>query len=291
MILTCTRDEGGNIALISLYVDDLIIIAIALKLIEEIKTQLSQVFEMKDLCELHYCLGHEIWKESGKTIITQSKYAKTILERFHMFECKPMSIPLEQNAKLYGDDGSKEVNGILYHQLVGTSNYLTTTRPDIAYSVSVLSQFMAKPCESYWKAKKKVLRYLNGELFFCILYIDESDVELVVFSDSDWAGNSDDRRSTYGYAFNLGAAIVSWSSKCDNQSSMKLENNPIYHARTKHIEVQHHFVRGKIQSNEIHLVYCNTNGIVADIFTKCLGKMNFEICRQQLGIFENPFLH
>jgi hypothetical protein len=74
-----------------------------------------------------------------------------------MSECKAMSTPLEQNAKLYSEDGTKEADGTLYRQLVGSLNYLTTTRPDIAYSVSILSQFMAKPSESHWKAAKKVL--------------------------------------------------------------------------------------------------------------------------------------
>ena len=79
--------------------------------------------------------------------------------------------------------------------------------------------------------------------------------------------------------------------KCDNQSSIKLAYNPIYHARTKHIEIQHHFVREKIQSKEIDLIYCNTTDNVADIFTKPLGKINFEKCRKQLSVVENLFLH
>ena len=79
--------------------------------------------------------------------------------------------------------------------------------------------------------------------------------------------------------------------KCDNQSSIKLAHNPIYHVRTKHIEIQHHFVREKIQEKEIDLTYCNTIENVADIFTKPLGKMSFEVCRKQLGVVKNPFLH
>ena len=79
--------------------------------------------------------------------------------------------------------------------------------------------------------------------------------------------------------------------KCDNQSSIKLAHNPTYHARTKHIEIQHHFVREKIQSNEIDLIYCNTIDNVGHIFTKPLGKKNFEECRKPLGVVENPFLH
>ena len=79
--------------------------------------------------------------------------------------------------------------------------------------------------------------------------------------------------------------------KCDNQSSIKLAYNPIYQARTKHIEIQHHFVREKIQEKEIDLTYCKTTDNVADIFTKPLRKMSFEVCRKQLGVVENQFLH
>ena len=78
---------------------------------------------------------------------------------------------------------------------------------------------------------------------------------------------------------------------CDNQSSIKLANNPMYHARTKHIEIQHHFIREKIQSKEIDLIYCNTDENMADIFTKPLGKAKFEVFREMLGVVENPFLH
>ena len=101
----------------------------------------------------------------------------------------------------------------MYRQMVGSLNYLTTTRPDISYYVSVLSQFMAKPHESHWNAAKVVLRYLKGTLDYGIKYTDASDVELTGYSDSDWAGNLDDRRSTTGYAFNIGSGVVSWSSK------------------------------------------------------------------------------
>jgi hypothetical protein len=88
--------------------------------------------------------------------------------------------------------------------MVGSLNYLTTTRPSISYSVSVLSQFMAKPHESHWNAAKEVLRYLKGTLDYGIKYTNASDVELTGYSDSDWAGNPDDRRSTTGYVFGIG---------------------------------------------------------------------------------------
>jgi hypothetical protein len=330
------KDEKEHIVLISLYVDDLIITGNASKLIDEIKKQLSQVFEMKDLGELHYCLGLEVWKENGVTLVTQSKYTRELLQRFDMNGCKVMSTPLEQNVKLCSDDETKELDGTLYRQLVESLNYLTTTRPNIAYSVSILSRFMAKPHDNHWKAAKRVLRYLKGTIDFGIKYTDEFDVMLARYSDSDWARNLSDRKSTTGYAFRIGSGVVSWSSKkqttvslstteaeykalcsttceavwmrriledmgeeqkaptvinCDNQSSIKLANNPMYHARTKHIEIQHHFVRKKIQSKEIDLIYCNTDENMANIFIKPLGKAKFEICRDLLGVVENPFLH
>ena len=104
---------------------------------------------MKDLGEIHHCLGLEIWREGSKTMITQSKYTREIMERFNTSESKSVSTPLEQNVKLSSVDETKEANGIMYCQLVGSLNYITTTRPDIAYSVSILSQFMAKPLESH----------------------------------------------------------------------------------------------------------------------------------------------
>eukprot|EP00253_Pinus_taeda_P023259 PITA_23259 len=166
-------DRNGDIVLLSIYVDDLIIKGSADKLITDIKMKLLQEFEMKDL----------------------------------------VSTPLEQNIKLRSDDGTKEVNGTMYRQLVGSLNYLTTTRPDISYVVSILSQFMAKPDESHWIAAKRVLRYVKGTINFGIEYTNACNVEVTGHSDSDWAGNPDDKKSTTGYVFNIGSRAISWSSK------------------------------------------------------------------------------
>ena len=113
-------DEHGYIVLISLYVDDLIITRNAEKLIDEIKEQMSQVFEMKDLGELHYCLGLEVWRNAGQTFVCQSKYVKDILKIFQMDRCKSSIVPMQHNVKLSCDDGSKEVNGTMYRQMVGS---------------------------------------------------------------------------------------------------------------------------------------------------------------------------
>jgi hypothetical protein len=326
------NDEHGQVILISLYVDDLIITGSSIELIDAIKTTLSQAFKMKDLGKMHYCLGIEVWKQNGKTLITQSKYTKKLIQKFNMQDCKAAYTPLEQNFKFSCDSDTSEVNGTLYRQMVGSLNYLTTTRPNISYFVSILSQFMANPLEVHWNATKRVLRYLQGNISFGIEYTNHLNVELTGYSDSDWVGDPDDRKSTTSYAFSIGSGVVSWSSKkqptislssteaeykalcsatceaiwlrriledvgqkqegptsikCDNQSTIKLASNPIYHARSKHIETQHYFVREKIQSQEIEINYCNTNDNVADIFTKSLGKIKFVTFREMLGVKQN----
>lgn len=100
--------------MISLYVDDMIITGNANSLIKEIKQQMSQEFEMKDLGDLHYCLELEVWKDSGQTFLTQGKYARNLLERFRMEQCKTTATPLQQNLKLSSDDGTKQVDATLY---------------------------------------------------------------------------------------------------------------------------------------------------------------------------------
>ena len=120
---------------------------------------------------------------------------------------------MDQNVKLYNSDGYKENDGTLYCQLLRSLNYLTTTRPDLSYFVSILSQFLAKPCETHWKVAKQVLRYLKGTVNYGILCTDVSDVQSVGYCDSDWEGNPNDRKSTFGYAFNIGSGVITWSSK------------------------------------------------------------------------------
>ena len=96
---------------------------------------------------------------------------------------------------------------------MGSLNYLTTTRPDPSYYVSILSQFLTKPCETHWNAAKQVLRYLKGTINYGLLYTDVSNVQLAGYSNADWARNPDDRKSTSGDAFNIGSRVISWSSK------------------------------------------------------------------------------
>ena len=99
---------------------------------------------MKHLGELRYCLGLEIWRDLGQTFLSQAKNVKGLLEKFRMDQCKFSPVPLQPNIRLQCEDGSKAADATLYRQLVGSLIYLTTTRPNLAYAVNVLSQFMSK---------------------------------------------------------------------------------------------------------------------------------------------------
>ena len=168
---------------------------------------------MKDLGEMHYYLSIELWKEDGKNLITQSKYINELIIRFNMSECNLVSTPFKQNVKLFNYDDTKEVNVTLYQQLVGSLNYLTTKRSDISYSISILSQFMAKPHENHWKVVKRFIRYLTRIVDFGIEYNNHLNVELTCYSYSNWEGDLDDIKPAAEYAFSIGSRIMSWSTK------------------------------------------------------------------------------
>jgi hypothetical protein len=105
------------------------------------------------------------------------------------------------------------VDNTLYRKLVGSLLYLTHSRPDLSYAVGIVSRFMQEPHELHWKAAKCILRYVQGTITFGIHYAIESTLDLIGFTDSDWAGDSIDRKSTSGYSLSLGSRPICWSSK------------------------------------------------------------------------------
>ncbi|KAJ0795409.1 putative RNA-directed DNA polymerase [Helianthus annuus] len=198
---------------ICLYVDDLIIASDSLKMINQFKCSMKKEFEMTDLGNLHYFLGMEVKQENGNIMLSQRKYAENLLERFNMKHCKSISTPMEYGEKLSKEDLEEDVNENLYRSLVGSLMYLTNTRPDIMYAVSKISRFMERPKRSHWEAGKRILRYIQGTLNDGIIYSKGSQGKLIGFSDSDYAGNVDDSKSTSGYVFHLGSGAIAWQSK------------------------------------------------------------------------------
>jgi hypothetical protein len=271
------------------YVDDIILTGNHEGTMNRLIDKLKHDFAMKDLGPLGYFLGIQATKDSGGLHLRQSKYVLDLLNRTHMAESKPYRAPCAAGSKMSKYDGEPLSDPAAYRHIVGALQYVTLTRPDIAYSINQLCQHMHAPTTTHLTAAKRVLRYLKGTLNSG-LYVCKGPITLTAFCDADWAGNPDDRRSTTGYGVFLGPNLISWSAKkqhivsrssteaeyrslslttaelfwlrmllkelqislpsppviwCDNSSALALASNPVFHARTKHIEVDVHFIRGE----------------------------------------------
>ncbi|XP_066373702.1 uncharacterized mitochondrial protein AtMg00810-like [Miscanthus floridulus] len=207
---------------------------------------LHREFSMKDLGELHHFLGMQVQRTASGLFLSQHRYMLDILEHAGMADCKSCATPVDINPKLSAD-GDPIFDATDYRSLAGALQYLTFTRPDIAYAVQQVCLHMHDPREPHLAALKRILRYVRGTLDLGLHIHASSQSDLVVYSDVDWAGCPDTRKSTSGYAVFPGDNLVSWSSKRQNTvscSSTKAEYRVVAnaHQRTKHIEIDLHFV-------------------------------------------------
>eukprot|EP00253_Pinus_taeda_P009050 PITA_09050 len=177
--------------------------------IASIKKELGKSFKMIDLGYVHYYLGIEVTQHPKSIFLSQKKYIGDLLNRFGMTECNPLTTPIEQNLKLTSIEGKEFEDATKYRQLVGSLNYLTTTRPDISFVVGILSRFMQKPCEGHWSTAKRVLRYFKGTQDFGIKYTQVDDFSLIGYSNSDFDGDKETGVSTSRYAMSLGSGAIS----------------------------------------------------------------------------------
>ena len=175
---------------------------------------------MKDLDKISYFLGIEFEMESGKLTMCQSRYISKILDRFGMHDCKPRSTPCEMNPSHKINDESEpldEFNLKRYRQIVGSLIYImTSTRPDIAYTVTKLSQFMSCATQYHMTMTKHLLRYLKSTIDDKLIFTkSDKPLEIVGFSDSDWAGSIEDRKSITGYSFRMcdNGPLISWRAQ------------------------------------------------------------------------------
>lgn len=245
--------NDGKLSLISLYVDDLAIASDSTEEIAEIKENLMKKFKMTDDGEIDYILGMEIRRDRSKKEIYISSRNKIdeILKDFNMATCIPASTPMDCVTISAADcptPNSEEWNhmqSVPYRSCVGRLTHLMrTTRPDLAFSVSVVNRYLHNPGQRHWNAVKRILRYLQGtrqfelrlaphDLTTSVTACDRSSMKLSGNSDADWAGHTDNSKSTSGYAFFIGSSLISWASKAQSQtatSSTHAEYVATYHA-------------------------------------------------------------
>jgi Reverse transcriptase (RNA-dependent DNA polymerase)/GAG-pre-integrase domain/Integrase core domain/gag-polypeptide of LTR copia-type len=216
------KRKNGKLTLLIIYVDDMIITGDDRDEIQRLEEKLSQEFEMKNLGGLKFFLGIEVSRTKNCIHLSQRKYTLDLIAEVGMLDCKPVDTPVIQNLKLGESKDQIPVNRERYQRLVGKLIYLSHTRPDIAYAVSLVSQFMHSPNEEHMEAVIRIIRYLKGTPGKGIQFTKNENLKLTGYTDADWGGNIVDRRSTSGYFTFVGGNLVTWRSK--KQGSVALSS-------------------------------------------------------------------
>jgi hypothetical protein len=319
---------GSEMYLISLYVDDILIAGSKMDEVDRIKRKFTEHYEMKDLGELNYYLGMKITRSEESIKLDQSGYTREILDKYsHLLrgkEGKIVNTPMERDLKLrksevrtMSKDQQAYVAEFPYQNIVGALLYLAlNTRPDISYAVGVLARFNTNPIFRACKALIRLLLYLRSTPNIGLTFTG-TELDLFAYSDADWAGDLDSRRSTTGYVVYAAGGPIAWQSKLqttvavstmeaeymaafgaiqeliwlkgvlneigismvdpitlhmDAKSAIALAKNPMYHKRSKHIDIKYHWLREHTyEDGTIHLEHCITEDMVADIMTKALA--------------------
>jgi hypothetical protein len=210
------KDSVKGIIVLCLYVDDLLITGNNEAHINEFKLALNKEFEMTDLGHMSYFLGIEFLKTDKGILMHQSRYASEILKKFEMDQCNSALSPAEPRQQLSSCTEEKDVDSTYYRKIIGSLRYLCNTRPDLAYSVGIVSRFMEKPKSSHLMAVKRILGYVRGTIDYGIMFTGAErgkECKLMGYTDSNWCGDVEDRKSTAGYMFYYGEAPISWCSK------------------------------------------------------------------------------
>jgi hypothetical protein len=319
----------SRVAILIVYVDDIVITGDDDAGIRDLKLHLTREFEVKDLGQLRYFLGIEVSRSSKGIYLSQRKYILDLLSEVGMLGCRPALTPIEQNHRLTSESG-QPVDRAQYQRLVGRLIYLSHTRPDIAFAVSVVSQFMHDPKTHHMDAVVRIIRYLKGNPGRGLLYKSNGNLQVECYTDADWAGSLDDRRSTSGYCTFVGGNLVTWRSKkqnvvarstaeaefrsmahgicevmwlkiiltelglfqakplmlyCDNKAALDIAHNPVQHGRTKHIEIDRHFIKEKLDQGIICMPYVSSSNQLADMLTKGLPEKLFSRLCCKMGIY------
>ena len=323
----------SGIVILLVYVDDIIITSTDYGLITKLQQRLHATFHMKDLGQLTYFLGLEVHYRSHGLFVNQHKYIQDLITLAGLEDTSSVDTPMEVNVKYRKDEGDLLEEPTLYRRLVGSLIYLTTTRPDISYVVHQVNQFMSSPRHLHLAAVRRIIRYLRGSPSRGLFFPTDTSLQLVAYSDADWAGCLDTRRSTIGWCMFLGDALISWRSKkqdrvskssteaeyramstacseivwlrdllkelgfpqttstplhADNTSAIQIATNPIFHERTKHIEVDCHSIRDTLESRVISLPHISSDLQVADVFTKALTRQRHQFLVGKLLLTDLP---
>lgn len=210
LFIWCTPQHSIYILI---YVDDILIMGSSSYAIHTLNSSLGKSFPIKHLGTLTYFLGIEAKFSIDGLFLSQQQYILDLLKKTNMLTSKPVNSPMAPSmSKLSIYDGQPMSDPTLYRSVVGSLQYLSFTRPDLAFAVNKVCQFMHSPTYVHWQSVKRILRYLCGTSHYGLLLRASSSSQITVYSDADWAGCQDDRRSTGAFLVYYGPNLISWSS-------------------------------------------------------------------------------
>ena len=198
------------------YVDDIVFGATIDDRVIKFSEEMKKEFEMSMVGELTFFLGLQVKQKKEGIFVSQEKYARNIVKKFGLDSKKHASTPMSSSTKLNVDSSRVEVSPTLYRSIIGSLLYLTDSRLDIAFSVGVCARYQAALKESHLTAVKRIIRYINGTSDYGLWYSKDSNACLAGYSDADWVGSVDDRKSTSGGCFYPGNNLVLWINKKQN---------------------------------------------------------------------------
>ncbi|KAK0590666.1 hypothetical protein LWI29_030141 [Acer saccharum] len=246
-----------------IYVDDIIVTGTSASRIRDFIATLAHRFSLKDLGMLSFFLGVEARRSPRGLFLSQQRYIRDLLAKMNMLESKSVSTPLSLTETLKLNDGSAPMDITQYRQVLGSLQYLSRTRPDVSFAVNKLSQFMHRPTTTHWNAVKRALRYLNGSFDHGLLITRNTPLNLHAFSDADWVGDPDDRRSTTAYIVFLGSTPISWSSKKQTtvaRSSTEAEYRAIASTAAELNWIGQLLIELRVQVPLTPVIYCDNVG-------------------------------
>jgi hypothetical protein len=305
-----TSQSEKNKILLAIYIDDGLIIAEGREQINKILDELQKEFEITHN-KVNLFLGLQIEQfPTGNIFVHQKAYARRVLQRFNMENANPVVIPTNPHDELGSHihlTGEDECTTAPFREAIGSLMYLSVaTRPDTTFAVNRVSRYLEKPKKVHWKAVKRILEYIKGTIDYGLKFESHQENKLVAYSDADYAGDTESRRSTTSeyVAACQTAKEIAWTKNLiknlldtkevsttlylDNQSAIQLIKNPVFHKRSKHVDVRYHYIREQYERNEFLLEYTPSKEQHADILTKALARDQFQKHRIAIGMCKRP---
>ncbi|PKU65059.1 uncharacterized protein LOC110111181 [Dendrobium catenatum] len=311
-----------------IYVDDILVTGNDPAQIQLLLQDLHSHFALKQLGQISLFLGIQVTRTANGFFLNQGHYAQKLIQDAGLTDCKAAPTPITPASKHSPADSPPFRDAYLYRRLAGSLQYLSITRPDIAFATNQACQHMQHPTDHDFQNIKRILRYVKGTYAYG-LPITPGDITLRTFTDADWASDHSDRKSVSGFCTFMGPNLLSWSVKkqatvakssteaeyralsaatsdvlwlrrlaeelllrqtestiihCDNLSAIAIARNPVFHARTKHIEIDFQFIRQHLLTGNIRIQHIESQEQIADILTKSFSSSRFDYLVSKLTI-------